>query len=305
MNLPSTRVSHGLSRPLILLLVLALLLCGMSWVLVWSLVSKNAQAKKPVAEQAPPSPSWESFGIQGLAMGQFQQPRGIAGLPDGSFVVVDRAARVQHFSPGGKPLKLWSMKDHKLGNPKGLTVLPNGNLLLCDTHYGRLLEMSLDGQVVKMWGTPGFDKAQFTHPLSAVVDSARQVVYVVEYGARNDRVQKFKTDGTFLSSWGAFGTEPGQFQRASGITVDGDGNVFVADACNHRIQKFDGDGKLLKSFGHLGRNEGELRYPYDIACGLNRRSSQYPANSGYLPSSPKNLVYRSLQSRGGRRCPQP
>ena len=47
--------------------------------------------------------------IHDFGLGAFQQPRGVAGLPDGSFVVVDRIARVQHFSADGTPLAVWTM----------------------------------------------------------------------------------------------------------------------------------------------------------------------------------------------------
>jgi len=249
----------GLSRPLILLVALSLGLCAFSWLLVGGMLRGGASG---VAK-------WAALGVQGEEMGQFQQPRGITGLPDGSFVVVDRAARVQHFAADGTPLHLWSMKEHDLGNPKGLCVLPDGSLLVCDTHYGRVLVMSVSGELIRSWGGPGRGPSQFTHPMSAVVDQKRQVVYVVEYGDKNDRVQKFKPDGTFIKAWGSFGVEPGEFQRPSGITLDSDGNVYVADAVNHRIQKFDPEGKLLKVFGKMGYTPGELRYPYDIACGPN------------------------------------
>jgi DNA-binding beta-propeller fold protein YncE len=204
-------------------------------------------------------------GAQGEAPGQFQQPRGVTVMADGSYVVVDRAARVQQFSATGEPLTLWSMKDHQFGNPKGLCALPDGTLLICDTHYGRLMQMTVTGEIVKQWGKPGLGPAEFTHPLSACVDLERKVAYVVEYGSYNDRVQKFSLDGTFIKMWGSFGSGDGQFQRPSGVAVDAAGNVYVADAVNHRVQKFDSEGHFLLKFGGEGVEPGKLRYPYDIA----------------------------------------
>src|SRR5262249_21651154 len=142
---------------------------------------------------------WAIFGKQGDKPGEFQQPRGITGFPDGSFVVVDRAARVQHFAADGKPLSIFSMKEHDLGNPKGLCALPDGNLLVCDTHYGRVLEMTFAGDVVKIWGQTGKAPGEFIHPLSAAVDAARGLAFVVEYGAYNDRIQTFTLDGKFVA----------------------------------------------------------------------------------------------------------
>ena len=169
------------------------------------------------------------------------------------------------FSADGKPLSLFTMKEHALGNPKGLCALPDGNLLVCDTHYGRVLEMTFAGDVVKTWGQPGKAPGQFTHPLSAAVDAKRGLAYIVEYGAYNDRVQVFSLDGTFVKCIGSFGDELGQFQRPSGIALDADGNFYVADAVNHRIQKFDPAGKALLAFGEFGKEPGQLKYPYDIA----------------------------------------
>lgn len=209
---------------------------------------------------------WQEVGKRGLLQGEFNQPRGITVLADGSFVVVDRSSRVQHFSARGQALALWEMPEHAKGNPKGLCVLPNGHLLFCDTHYGRLVEMSIEGKTVKEWAGYGTAPGQMIHPLSCVVDAQRNAVYVVEYGGYNDRVQKYSLDGRFLKAWGAFGNEPGQFRRPSGVAADSHGCVYVADAANHRIQKFDAEGKLLGVFGVEGREVGQLSYPFDVAC---------------------------------------
>ena len=216
---------------------------------------------------APQTPGWSAVGTEGEALGQFKQPRGIGAFSDGSFVVADRAARVQFFARNGTPLRVWKMKEYSCGNPKGLCTLPDGNVLICDTHYGRVLVLTPFGEIAKTWGTYGYAPGQFIHPLSAAVDSGRSVAYIVEYGDRNDRVQKFALDGTFLKCWASFGSEDGQLQRPSGVAVDGAGNVYVADACNHRIQVFDGEGQFLRAFGRMGHEPGELSYPYDIACG--------------------------------------
>jgi DNA-binding beta-propeller fold protein YncE len=253
----AARGTH-VSRAMLMLCALALALCAFSFFLVAGLASPS---------HAIASKAWTAVGSQGDKPGLFQQPRGVTSFPDGSYVVVDRSARVQLFSADNQPLKCWSMKDHDLGNPKGLCAMPNGHLLICDTHYGRVIEMTVDGAIVKIWGQPGRGNSEFTHPLSAAVDEKRGVAYVVEYGDKNDRVQKFKLDGTFIKAWGSFGDGEGQFQRPSGVALDVDGNVYVADACNHRVVKFDCEGKLLKTFGTMGRAPGELRYPYDIACG--------------------------------------
>ena len=57
--------------------------------------------------------------------------------------------------------------------------------------------------------------------------------------AENDRVQVFKLDGTFVTKFGNFGMEPGEFQHPTSAAVLSDGKIVVADCFNNRIQIFE------------------------------------------------------------------
>jgi DNA-binding beta-propeller fold protein YncE len=61
-------------------------------------------------------------------------------------------------------------------------------------------------------------------------------VYVVD--SSNDRVQKFTSTGTFLTSFGSAGSGNGQFSFPEGIAVNLSGTVYVADAGNGRVELF-------------------------------------------------------------------
>ena len=50
-----------------------------------------------------------------------------------------------------------------------------------------------------------------------------------------------------------------------GITIDSNGDVYIADWRNDRIQKFTPDGKFLKQFGESGTGEGQLNRPTSVA----------------------------------------
>ena len=88
-------------------------------------------------------------------------------------------------------------------------------------------------------------------------------MYIGEYGS-NDRIQKFTADGKHLLTFGSFGTEPGQFQRPSGI-VWHEGVVYVADAVNNRVQRFQDDGTYSGelTLTHAGKAIA-LHLPYDL-----------------------------------------
>ncbi len=67
-------------------------------------------------------------------------------------------------------------------------------------------------------------------------------------------VQKYSSDGTLISQFGAQGNGDGQFGGSApgGIATDAAGNVYVADTPNGRIQKFDSNGNYLSQFSANG-----------------------------------------------------
>jgi sugar lactone lactonase YvrE len=112
------------------------------------------------------------------------------------------------------------------------------------------------------WGSYGAGDGQFFSPHSIAIDGSGYV-YVVEH--LNDRVQKFTSDGTFVTKWGSTGTDNGQFSFPAGIGVDGAGYLYVADHSNHRVQKFTSDGTFVTKWGSEGSANGQFTYPVGVA----------------------------------------
>lgn len=111
---------------------------------------------------------------------------------------------------------------------------------------------------VLSWGGPGALEGQFSYPKGLAVDSQGNV-YVVD--SQNHRVQKFDSEGRFISSWGSLGQAPGEFTEPWGIAVDDQGDVYVADTWNHRLQKFTNDGELITYWGVFQNTGGALTEP--------------------------------------------
>ncbi|MFQ5798737.1 MAG: NHL repeat-containing protein, partial [Bacteroidota bacterium] len=63
----------------------------------------------------------------------------------------------------------------------------------------------------------------------------------------------------------------GNFVHASSLSIDPQGNIYVADAGNNRILKFSPGGKFLAEVGGYGWGEQEFDRPYDVSAtsGLN------------------------------------
>ncbi len=60
------------------------------------------------------------------------------------------------------------------------------------------------------------------------------------------------------------------FYRPRGLTVDGEGRIYVLDTGNHRIQVFNEEGRYLRTIGHEGEGPGEFQSPGSIAATGNR-----------------------------------
>jgi DNA-binding beta-propeller fold protein YncE len=76
---------------------------------------------------------------------------------------------------------------------------------------------------------------------------------------------------------GGKGTGKGEFDTPLGLTLDRQGNIFVADTNNGRIQKFSSTGTYITSIGRKGSGEGELGEPNGIA--IDRFGNIYVAES--------------------------
>jgi len=79
-------------------------------------------------------------------------------------------------------------------------------------------------------------------------------------------------------SKGGKGNGKGQFDFPSGIAVDGNGNVLVADTGNGRIEKFSPSGAFLSIIATKGTGHGQLGDPNGIA--IDRAGNIYVAEAG-------------------------
>ena len=155
--------------------------------------------------------------------------------------------------------------------PGGVAVASNGDLFVADFYNQRVQRLRADGSFVRQWGTTGetgVGAGRFNYPTDAAL-GPDGTLYVAD--GYNDRVQAFAPDGEFSHKWGGpfavnvFGPFNGWFATVTGIAVDRQGNVFVADFYNHRVQKFAADGTFLTAFGEKGSGPGRINFAIAVA----------------------------------------
>ena len=156
-------------------------------------------------------------------------------------------------------------------NTIGGAGVANANMIGCDPGPAfcfkgfianfRIYNRSLTEAEIRFLAESGEDlsgdaNGLFSNPQDVAVDEVGNV-YVAD--TENHRIQKFKSDGTFLDKWGGQGDADGQFNNPSGVAVDKGGNVYVADTGADRIQQFDSNGQFITKWGNR-LAEGLLGY---------------------------------------------
>jgi DNA-binding beta-propeller fold protein YncE len=82
--------------------------------------------------------------------------------------------------------------------------------------------------------------------------------------------------------------DPDPLNQPSGLALNAQGNLYVADTLNHRIQKFDSEGRFLTAWGDEGSDEGQFNFiwgdPFhNLAVGgvaVDGQGNVYVADSG-------------------------
>ena len=72
----------------------------------------------------------------------------------------------------------------------------------------------------------------------------------------NARIVKFNSRGDFLMTWGSAGDGPNQFHTPHALAMDSAGRLFVGDRGNSRVLIFDQLGKFIDEWKQFGRPSG-------------------------------------------------
>jgi len=158
--------------------------------------------------------------------------------------------------------------------PQGVAVDSSGNVYVADTGNNSIRKVTSGGAITTLAGTAGTDTtdfvegapstagstdgtgagAEFNQPVGIAVDSSGNL-YVADTG--NDTIRKVTSGGvvtTIAGSPGQTGTADGtgsaaRFKGPTGVAVDSNGNLYVADAGNSTIRKITPAGVVTTMAG--------------------------------------------------------
>ena len=181
--------------------------------------------------------------VKSFGEGMIVQAHGMTVDRDGNVWVTDaqikdgKGNQVLKFSPDGKLLMALGKPGvagsgtDVFSGPCDVAIAQNGDIFVADGHIAdvpvnRIMKFSKDGKFIKAWGKRGSGPGEFDTPHSIAIDS-RGRIFVADRG--NSRIQIFDQDGRFIDQWKQFG-------RPSGVYIDRNDNMVVADSQSNSKQ---------------------------------------------------------------------
>ena len=229
---------------------------------------------------------------------RFNQPQGVAVDSSGNVYVGDTGNNtIRKITPGGIVSTLAGLPGVAGSSngiagaalffqPAGLAADASGNIYVADYGNSTIRKITPSGAVSTLAGSAGNvgtnngagGNAQFNLPQGVAVDGSGNV-YVAD--TANHAIRTISSGGvvsTMAGSPGSFGSGVGanaRFYQPTGIAVDTNGNVFVADTLNHTIRQIAPGGAvstiagLAGAFGSVDGTNSNARFwnPSAVAVG--------------------------------------
>ena len=165
--------------------------------------------------------------------GHFGQPTAVAFLPNGDFFISDGYdnRRVAKFDKNGKFLLTFGSVGSgpgqfaANGQVHSVAIDANRKVYVCDRGNNRIQVFDENGKFLDSWeNVTGASDIKITTDGFAWVTSGR-----------GNRLAKYDLNGKLITYWGTYGMGQGQFDDPHYISVDQEGNLYVAIFSNTKV----------------------------------------------------------------------
>jgi DNA-binding beta-propeller fold protein YncE len=171
----------------------------------------------------------------------FNRPTFINWLPDGTMFVTDGYGntRVVKFDKDGKFLMTFGQPSNPPDDARPSVFKdvhgvvfdpPTHRVFVTDRADHRIEIFDENGKFLDQWSTGKPSTPQFLYM------AADRSVWIAD--GTTAKIIKFDLDGHYLYSWGSQGDWPGALWNVHGMSVDPDGNLYLAEVNNGRAEKF-------------------------------------------------------------------
>ncbi|XP_035657373.1 tripartite motif-containing protein 3-like [Branchiostoma floridae] len=206
-----------------------------------------------------------TFGGRGSGAGQFNGPYGVTVSDEGEIFVADKGnQRIQVFTLQGTFVRQFPtvVSGEQKMVPRDVAMDGVGSLWVVGRTYQDAelaVQYNKHGRVLRE-----FDLQKTGWMRGVAVDARRNHILITQTTGDGDnphgKVLVFRRDGTLVRT---VGQQQGM-KYPWYITVDGEGNILVADWDNHCVYVYNVDGQFLFQFGGEGSGEGQLKHPLGI-----------------------------------------
>jgi hypothetical protein len=180
--------------------------------------------------------------MEGADATHFNRPTFIDWLPDGTFFVSDgyTGTRVAKFDKNGKFLMQWGIKGTPpnesrpgyMNNVHGVAVDPiSRRVFVNDRNNHRVQVFDENGKFLYDWKIDADPSS-----LHLLYIGADRNIWTFDRSTH--KLLKYDQQGHLLYAWGTLGSFPGALWGVHGMSVDQEGNLYVAEVDNGRVQKF-------------------------------------------------------------------
>lgn len=161
-------------------------------------------------------------------------------------------------------------KDGEFNKPRGILVLPDDRILVCDTENCRIQMFDKNGRHLMSVGSSGKQERQFAYPLNAAFSPSGKEIAISD--SDNFRVQFFDLNLRYI---GEIGKEEDPSRNKwkcdlltpSGVAYDRTGNLIVSEMNGHRLKIFSAEKQLISTIdGSVGGNQdSEFNKPRGVS----------------------------------------
>jgi sugar lactone lactonase YvrE len=218
---------------------------------IW--VAERCGANRCVDAMGEPSPlaivlKFDQSGklLASFGQGMFVFPHGIHADRDGNVWVTDGSDNLPRRAPGAKPDAPLPPAPAKVIGHQVYKFSPEGKLLLTLGKAG-------GNQTGQPHDPASF---QAPNDVLTLPNGDILVAEGHSDAAPSHRIVRFDRTGKYLGEFGKKGSGPGEFLQPHALALTPDGNLVVGDRSNNRVQILTTDGKFVREFHSFSRPSG-------------------------------------------------